>query len=170
MPGVPHGTTARCRPVEPVAAAAARRSRASGPSSAAELGRLDAVCLLISAILVLDTLAASILATGWSALAMAAALWPGLGTAHPDIHLPDGFSGDRLGFTLAELVPLAAVLTAPSLPARWGRRRRRRPLKRVADEALWPSGGLESPHSIYANCTMCPEPSLATIRADRAKN
>ena len=165
MPGVPHGTTARCRPVEPVAAAAARRSRASGPSSAAELGRLDAVCLLISAILVLDTLGA--VAKGG---ALAAALWPGLGTAHPDIHLPDGFSGDRLGFTLAELVPLAAVLTAPSLPARWGRRRRRRPLKRVADEALWPSGGLESPHSIYANCTMCPEPSLATIRADRAKN
>jgi amino acid transporter len=51
-------------------------------------------------------------------LALAAALWPGLGTGNPDAHLPDGFAGDRLGFILAELVPLAAVLAAPSLLAR----------------------------------------------------
>ena len=63
-------------------------------------------------------LVAATLATGWSALALAAALWPGLGTGNPDAHLSDGFAGDRLGFTLAELVPLAAVLAAPSLLAR----------------------------------------------------
>jgi glutamate:GABA antiporter len=63
-------------------------------------------------------LAATALATGWSALALAAALWPGLGTGDPDAHLPDGFAGDRLGFTLAELVPLAAVLLIPLLLAR----------------------------------------------------
>jgi hypothetical protein len=63
-------------------------------------------------------LSATALATGWSALALAAALWPGLGTGDPDAHLPDGFAGDRLGFTLAELVPLVAVLLAPSLLVR----------------------------------------------------
>jgi glutamate:GABA antiporter len=63
-------------------------------------------------------MAATALATGWSALALAAALWPGLGTGDPDAHLPDGLAGDRLGFTLAELVPLAAVLLATSLLAR----------------------------------------------------
>ena len=63
-------------------------------------------------------LAASALATGWSALALAAALWPGLGTADPDAHLPDGFAGQRLAFTLTELVPLAAVLAAAALLVR----------------------------------------------------
>jgi hypothetical protein len=67
--------------------------------------------------------AAAALATGWSAVALAGALWPGLGTGDPDAHLPDGFAGDRLGFTLAELVPLAAMLAAPSLLVRRGRGR-----------------------------------------------
>jgi hypothetical protein len=72
-------------------------------------------------------LAASALATGWSAVALGAALWPGLGTGDPDAHLPDGFAGQRLAFTVAELVPLAAVLVAAFLlgrPARGGRRER----------------------------------------------
>lgn len=63
-------------------------------------------------------LAATALATGWSALALAAALWPGLGTANPDAHLPDGFVGRRLAFTVAELVPLGLVLPAAFLLAR----------------------------------------------------
>jgi glutamate:GABA antiporter len=66
-------------------------------------------------------LAASALATGWSAVALAAALWPGLGTGDPDVHLPDGFAGQRVAFTLAELLPLAAVLAAALLLARPGR-------------------------------------------------
>jgi amino acid transporter len=70
-------------------------------------------------------LAAGVLATGWSAVALAAALWPGLGTADPDLHLPDGFAGQRLAFTLAELVPLAAVLVTAALLVRVGRRRER---------------------------------------------
>jgi hypothetical protein len=56
-------------------------------------------------------------------VAAAGALWPGLGTADPDAHLPDGFAADRLGFTLAELVPLAAVLAAAALLAHLGRGR-----------------------------------------------
>jgi glutamate:GABA antiporter len=63
-------------------------------------------------------LAASALATGWSAVALTAALWPGLGTGDPDAYLPDGFAGQRLAFTLAELVPLAAVVAAACLLAR----------------------------------------------------
>jgi glutamate:GABA antiporter len=68
-------------------------------------------------------LAASALATGWSAMALAASLWPGLGTAAPDAHLPDGFAGQRLAFTLTELVPLAAVVVSAVLLVRLGRRR-----------------------------------------------
>ena len=71
--------------------------------------------------------AASALATGWSAVALAASLWPGLGTGDPDAYLPDGFTGQRLAFTLAELVPLAAVLVSAALLVRLGRRRERVP-------------------------------------------
>ncbi len=53
-----------------------------------------------------------------SLLALAAALWPGLGVANPDAHLPDGFAGQRLAFTVAELVPLGLVLLAAFLLAR----------------------------------------------------
>ena len=51
----------------------------------------------------------STLATAWAAFAILAVLWPGLGTPNPDAALPDGFAGDRLGFVLAELVPLVAA-------------------------------------------------------------
>jgi glutamate:GABA antiporter len=40
------------------------------------------------------------------------------GTASPDAHLPDGFAGQRLAFTVAELVPLGLVLLAAFLLAR----------------------------------------------------
>jgi hypothetical protein len=72
-------------------------------------------------------LVASALAGGWSAVALAASLWPGLGTGDPDTHLPDGFAGQRLAFTLAELVPLAAVLVSAALLVRLRRRRERVP-------------------------------------------
>jgi len=46
---------------------------------------------------------------------------PGLGVTGAE--LPDGFAGDRAGFLLAELVPLAAVLAVAAVLARGGRRR-----------------------------------------------
>ena len=52
-----------------------------------------------------------------------ASLWPGLAAANPDAHLPEGFGGNRLGFLLAELLPLAAVVAAAAVFARGGRRR-----------------------------------------------
>ena len=54
----------------------------------------------------------SALATAWAAFALLAVLWPGLGMPNPDAALPDGFAGDRLGFLLAELVPLGRALAA----------------------------------------------------------
>ena len=106
---------ATVRPVELATddTAVARRSRAERSKLRRELGRLDVVALLISAIVLvvpadrltgltgfIDALAtvftvygpwsgpagglsATALATGWSALALAAALWPGLGTGDP---------------------------------------------------------------------------------------
>jgi len=69
----------------------------------------------------------SAVATAWTAFAVLAVLWPGLGTPDPDAALPDGFVGDRLGFVLAELIPLALLLAAALAFARLGRRSTRAP-------------------------------------------
>jgi hypothetical protein len=114
-----------------------------------ELGRLDAVCLLIAAIVVLDTLGAvhrpfrvpggrlgawatSALATGWCALAFTAILWPGLGAPHSDAYLPAGFAGDRTGFIVVEVVPIAAVLVGAVAFAGLGRRGERLAAETIA--------------------------------------
>ena len=52
------------------------------------------------------------LATGWSALAAACLLWPGVGTADPDAALPPGFSSHRGQFELLVIIPIAAVIVA----------------------------------------------------------
>ena len=52
------------------------------------------------------------LATGWSLIAAACLLWPGLGTAHPDAALPEGFQGQRLQFEALVLVPVLLVVAA----------------------------------------------------------
>jgi hypothetical protein len=54
----------------------------------------------------------TIAATGWSALAAACLLWPGLGTAHPDAHLPAGFAGQRGLFELLVLTPVVVIVAA----------------------------------------------------------
>lgn len=79
---------------------------------------------------------ASTLATAWVAFAVVAVLWPGLGSADPDAHLPPGFEGDRSGFLIAELVPLAAVALAVLLFTHLGRRQERR---HPADAAAVPA-------------------------------
>jgi glutamate:GABA antiporter len=52
----------------------------------------------------------TILATAWSMLATVCRLWPGALTAHPDTALPAGFAGDRNGFELLVLGPIAVLL------------------------------------------------------------
>jgi hypothetical protein len=64
-------------------------------------------------------------------------LWPGLATADPDAHLPEGFVGDRAGFLLAELIPLGAVVGLAAVFAHRGRR-----LDTLApggEEGTWPA-------------------------------
>jgi amino acid transporter len=69
----------------------------------------------------------AILATGWSLLATACLLWPGLGTGDPEAALPAGFEGQRLRFELLVLVPLAVVVAACALFQVAGRRPASRP-------------------------------------------
>ncbi len=37
-------------------------------------------------------------------------LWPGLGTADPNRHLPPGFAGERLMFEVLVLIPIVGVV------------------------------------------------------------
>ncbi len=54
-------------------------------------------------------------ATGWTLLAACCLLWPGIGTAHPDAALPEGFDGRRSQFELMMVAPVVAVLAVVSL-------------------------------------------------------
>lgn len=52
----------------------------------------------------------TLVATGWALLAAVCLLWPGFGTPDPDAALPLGFAGDRAGFEVLVLVPIALLL------------------------------------------------------------
>jgi glutamate:GABA antiporter len=53
---------------------------------------------------------AGILTTAWAAFTTIAIIYPGIGTAHPDDSLPSGFAGERLQYTLSQVIPLAVMI------------------------------------------------------------
>jgi glutamate:GABA antiporter len=53
---------------------------------------------------------AGILTTAWAALTTVAIIYPGIGTSDPDASLPSGFAGQRLQYTLSQLIPLAVMI------------------------------------------------------------
>jgi hypothetical protein len=53
---------------------------------------------------------AGILTTAWCALTTIAIIYPGIGTAHPDDSLPDGFAHQRLQYTLSQVIPLVVMI------------------------------------------------------------
>jgi len=53
---------------------------------------------------------AGILTTAWAAFTTIAVIYPGLGTASPDDSLPSGFAGERLQYTLSQLIPLVVMV------------------------------------------------------------
>ena len=53
---------------------------------------------------------AGILTTAWAALTTVAIIYPGIGTSDPDASLPSGFAGQRLQYTLSQLIPLAVMV------------------------------------------------------------
>jgi glutamate:GABA antiporter len=53
---------------------------------------------------------AGILTTAWAAFTTIAIIFPGIGTAHPDDSLPEGFAGQRLQYTLSQVIPLVVMV------------------------------------------------------------
>ncbi len=50
------------------------------------------------------------LTTAWAAFTTVAIIYPGIGTASPDSSLPSGFTGQRLQYTLSQVIPIAAMI------------------------------------------------------------
>jgi amino acid transporter len=53
---------------------------------------------------------AGILTTAWAAFTTVAIIWPGLGTSDPNASLPSGFAGERMQYTLSQVIPLAVMI------------------------------------------------------------
>jgi selenocysteine lyase/cysteine desulfurase/amino acid transporter len=102
---------------------------------------------------------ASGLATSWSALTLAAVLWPGLSTSTPDAYLPDGFAGDRAGFLLTELVPLSVLIVTAAVLATRGRSR-----KQTGPTQPTPPGSRRERNVLGALRASSAEPLLRRIR------
>jgi glutamate:GABA antiporter len=53
---------------------------------------------------------AGILTTAWAVFTTIAIIYPGIGTAHPNDSLPSGFTGQRLEYTLSQVIPLVVMV------------------------------------------------------------
>jgi amino acid transporter len=82
---------------------------------------------------------AGILTTAWCALTTIAIIYPGIGTAHPDASLPEGFEGQRLEYTLSQVIPLVVMILIGllfyALGARPGGKRELMPYPAVPDRS-----------------------------------
>jgi amino acid transporter len=51
-----------------------------------------------------------ILTTAWAAFTTVAIIYPGIGTSDPDASLPSGFAGERMQYTLSQVIPLVVMI------------------------------------------------------------
>jgi amino acid transporter len=75
---------------------------------------------------------AGILTTAWCALTTIAIIYPGIGTAHPDDSLPDGFAHQRLQYTLSQVIPLVVMIIIGLLFYALGAKTRRQAARTAA--------------------------------------
>jgi glutamate:GABA antiporter len=67
---------------------------------------------------------AGILTTAWAAFTTVAIIYPGIGTSSPDASLPSGFAGERMQYTLSQVIPLGVMILIGLLLYALGRRTR----------------------------------------------
>jgi glutamate:GABA antiporter len=80
---------------------------------------------------------------GWAAFTTLAVIYPGLGTASPDTSLPSGFAGQRMQYTLSQVIPIAAMILIGLLLCALGRRTRQQQVP-AADTVTDPATELGS--------------------------
>jgi amino acid transporter len=82
---------------------------------------------------------AAILTTAWAALTTVAIIYPGIGTSDPNASLPSGFEGERLQYTLSQVIPLVVMILLGLILYALGRRTRQQPVPEFA-AATTPAG------------------------------
>ncbi|MGH3254232.1 MAG: APC family permease [Streptosporangiaceae bacterium] len=85
-----------------------------------------------------------ILTTAWALLTTIAIIYPGIGTSDPDASLPSAFAGERLQYTLSQVIPLGAMVLIGLLFYALGRPTRRQAAQAQAAPAAVP-GESETP-------------------------
>ena len=80
-----------------------------------------------------------ILTTAWAAFTTVAIIYPGIGTASPDASLPSGFAGERLQYTLSQVIPLAVMILIGLGFYALGRRTREQPEPAAGPPAAAPA-------------------------------
>jgi amino acid transporter len=78
---------------------------------------------------------AGILTTAWAALTTVAIIYPGIGTSDPNASLPSGFEGERLQYTLSQVIPLVVMILLGLILYALGRRTRQQPAPAAATAA-----------------------------------
>jgi glutamate:GABA antiporter len=86
---------------------------------------------------------AGILTTAWAALTTVAIIYPGIGTSNPDSSLPSGFEGERLQYTLSQVIPLVVMILLGLILYVLGRRTRQQPVPEFA--AATAAAGAQAP-------------------------
>lgn len=82
---------------------------------------------------------AGILATAWCALTTVAIIWPGIGTSNPDSSLPSGFAGERMQYTLSQVIPLVVMILMGLWFFALGRRTRQQVEPEAVASATFPA-------------------------------
>jgi glutamate:GABA antiporter len=90
---------------------------------------------------------AGILATAWCALTTVAIIYSGIGTSNPDASLPSGFAGERLQYTLSQVISLAVMILIGLGFFALGRRTRQQLEPAAVTPAAVPAAHGEAPQS-----------------------
>jgi glutamate:GABA antiporter len=110
---------------------------------------------------------AGILTTAWALLTTIAIIYPGIGTAHPDDSLPSGFAGERLQYTLSQVIPLLVMILIGLLFYALGAPTRRQ--ARVTAAAAAAGTGPTSAEATSAEATAAGTPAAEAGSAESQK-
>jgi glutamate:GABA antiporter len=83
-----------------------------------------------------------ILTTAWAAFTTIAIIYPGIGTSSPDASLPTGFAGQRMQYTLSQVIPLAVMILIGLLCYALGRRTRQQEVPAAGTATATPATDL----------------------------
>jgi glutamate:GABA antiporter len=116
---------------------------------------------------------AGILTTAWAAFTTIAIIYPGIGTAHPDASLPSGFAGERLQYTLSQVIPLVVMVLIGLLFYALGAPTRRQATQAAALSAEAPSAEAPSPageEDVPGDSPQAQAPQAQAAAADNAQS